>query len=74
MSQAEFRTDANFGFQVPVSVPGVDTSILDPRGTWADASAYDAAAQKLVGMFIENFAKFESHVTEDVRAAAPKAA
>lgn len=71
---AEFRTDENFGFEVPVSVSGVDTSILDPRGTWADQAAYDAQAQKLVGMFIENFAIYEAHVGDDVKAAAPKAA
>ncbi|UOR15464.1 hypothetical protein, partial [Qipengyuania aquimaris] len=27
---AEFRKDPNFGFEVPVSVPGVDSTILDP--------------------------------------------
>ncbi len=31
LSHADFRTDANFGFAVPVSVPGVEASILDPR-------------------------------------------
>ncbi|MBX3596600.1 MAG: phosphoenolpyruvate carboxykinase [Rhizobiaceae bacterium] len=68
---AEFRTDANFGFEVPVSVPGVDSKILDPRSTWADASAYDVQANKLVDMFVKNFAKFESHVDDRVRDAAP---
>ncbi len=33
LNNAEFRTDPNFGFAVPVEVPGVDTSILDPRST-----------------------------------------
>ena len=33
---ADFRTDANFGFEVPVAVAGVDRAILDPRSTWAD--------------------------------------
>jgi len=74
LNNVEFRTDPNFGFEVPVSVPGVDNSILNPRDTWADKAAYDVQAQKLVGMFIENFAKFEAHVDPDVRAAAPAAA
>jgi phosphoenolpyruvate carboxykinase (ATP) len=57
---------------VPVSVPGVDYNILDPRSTWADKAAYDAQAAKLASMFVENFAKFENHVAPYVRAAAPK--
>ncbi len=74
LAKVEKRLDPNFGFQVPLSVPGVDTAILDPRNTWADKAAYDAQASKLVGMFVANFTKFEKHVAEDVRAAAPRAA
>ena len=71
LDNAQYRTDANFGFEVPVAVDGVDAKILDPRSTWADGIAYDAAAARLVGMFIENFAKFEDHVDSEIRAAAP---
>ncbi len=74
LKTAEFRTDENFGFEVPVSVPGVDGAILDPRGTWADKADYDATAAKLVKLFIDNFAKFEAHVDQGVREAAPTAA
>ncbi|MBY8821308.1 phosphoenolpyruvate carboxykinase [Sphingomonas colocasiae] len=73
LNDAEFRTDPNFGFQVPVAVPGVDSAILDPRSTWADKQAYDATAQKLVRQFIDNFAQFESHVDDGVKQAAPLA-
>ncbi|MAK65344.1 MAG: phosphoenolpyruvate carboxykinase (ATP) [Maricaulis sp.] len=72
LNSAAFREDPNFGFMVPISVPGVDDSILDPRSTWADGAAYDAQAAKLVSMFLENFKTFESHVAPYVRAAAPK--
>ena len=72
LNTAEFRTDMNFGFEVPVAVPGVEAAILDPRGTWADKAAYDAQAAKLVGMFVDNFGKFESHVDASVRGAAPR--
>ncbi len=71
LEQVEMRTDANFGFAVPVAVDGVDAAILDPRGTWADGKAYDAMARKLVGMFVKNFARFEAHVDAEVKAASP---
>ncbi len=74
LNNAEFRKDPNFGFEVPVTVAGVDTAILDPRSTWADAEEYDQTAQKLVQLFVDNFAEFEAHVDEGVRQAAPTAA
>jgi len=71
LSNAEFRKDPNFGFDVPVSVPGVDSAILDPRSTWGDKDEYDQTAQKLVQLFVDNFAEFEAHVDQGVRDAAP---
>ncbi|MBW0007356.1 MAG: phosphoenolpyruvate carboxykinase [Sphingomonas sp.] len=74
LNDVEFRKDPNFGFEVPVSVPGVDTSILDPRNTWSNPAEYDATAAKLVDLFVENFAQFADQVDEGVRQAAPKSA
>ena len=74
LNDAEFREDPNFGFDVPVAVPGVDSKLLDPRSAWADTDAYDKTAQDLVRKFIDNFAEFEAHVDESVRKAAPIAA
>jgi len=74
LAGGEFREDPYFGFEVPVSVPGVDPAILDPRGTWADKGDYDATANKLVRLFIDNFAKFADHVDAGVNEAAPTAA
>jgi len=70
----EMRVDPNFGFRVPVYVPGMDSHILNPRDTWKDPGAYDAQARKLVAMFRENFRKFEAHVGADVLQAAPQRA
>jgi phosphoenolpyruvate carboxykinase (ATP) len=71
LEKVEFRTDPNFGFKVPVAVPGIDNTVLVPRDTWADKAAYDAQAKALVEMFNKNFARFEDCVDADVRAAAP---
>ncbi|WP_432200891.1 phosphoenolpyruvate carboxykinase [Erythrobacter sp. W53] len=71
LNNAEFRKDENFGFDVPVSVPGVDDGILDPRSTWADSEEYDQTAHKLVQLFVDNFEPFAAHVDQGVRDAAP---
>jgi phosphoenolpyruvate carboxykinase (ATP) len=70
LGTVEFRRDPNFGFEVPVAVPGVDTALLDPRNTWADKAAYDAQAAKLVDMFSKNFAQYVPFIDDDVKAAA----
>src|SRR5207302_10338135 len=74
LKNGEFRKDPNFGFEVPVEAPGVDSKLLDPRGTWANPADYDQTAAKLVDLFVENFAQFADQVDEGVRQAAPKAA
>ena len=74
LNDAEFRKDPNFGFDVPVSVPGVDSAILDPRSTWTDKDEYDRTAEKLVQLFVDNFEQFAAHVDQGVRDAAPQAA
>ncbi|MGB7269211.1 MAG: phosphoenolpyruvate carboxykinase (ATP), partial [Albidovulum sp.] len=70
LNEVQFRKDPNFGFQVPIAVPGVEDRLLDPRRTWADVAAYDAQALKLVNMFADNFAQYVPFIDDDVRAAA----
>ncbi len=60
-----------FGFDVPAECPGVPTEILWARDTWADPAAYDAAARRLAGLFVDNFKTYEDRVNEEVRAATP---
>ncbi|MCR5775225.1 MAG: phosphoenolpyruvate carboxykinase (ATP) [Lachnospiraceae bacterium] len=50
-----------FNFEVPTELPGVDTGILDPRDTYADASEWDKKAQDLAGRFVKNFKKYEGN-------------
>jgi len=72
LRNASFRTDPYFGFSVPTSVPGVEPHLLYPFKTWRDKAEFDQTARRLVGMFRDNFVRFESHVGPDVRAAAPE--
>ncbi len=44
-----------FNLRMPTSCPGVPSEILDPRNTWEDRAAYDAAADKLRALFEKNF-------------------
>ncbi len=50
-----------FNFEVPTELEGVDTNILDPRNTYADASEWDVKAKDLAGRFIKNFSKYEGN-------------
>ena len=50
-----------FNFEVPTELTGVDTGILDPRDTYADASEWEAKAKDLAERFIKNFAKYEGN-------------
>ena len=50
-----------FDFEVPTELPGVDTNILDPRNTYADASEWETKAKDLADRFIKNFAKYEGN-------------
>ena len=67
-----FRTDPVFGFEVPVEVPGVESSLLEPRVTWHDPDTYDAQAKKLAAMFADNFARFAGTIDGAISAAGPQ--
>ncbi len=50
-----------FNFEVPTELPGVDSGILDPRDTYADASEWETKAKDLAQRFVKNFAKYEGN-------------
>jgi phosphoenolpyruvate carboxykinase (ATP) len=70
----EVATDCDpvFGLAVPQRVEGVPTELLTPRGTWSDPAAYDARAERLAGMFRDNFEQFADGVDAEVASAGPR--
>jgi phosphoenolpyruvate carboxykinase (ATP) len=73
LSDAKLKRDPTFGFDVVTSCPNVPAEILWPRDTWSDKAAYDTAAKNLAKLFIENFKKYESGASAEVRGASPVA-
>jgi len=58
LDSVAFETESVFGLSIPTECPDVPNEVLSPRGTWRDASAYDAEANKLHEMFESNYKKF----------------
>ena len=50
-----------FNLEVPTQLNGVDTGILDPRDTYADASEWENRAKDLAERFRKNFKKYEGN-------------
>ena len=71
LAEVPMRRDPTFDVEVPTSCPDVPASFLDPRSTWADPAAYDAAAARLAQMFADNFSGYADGVGADIRAAGP---
>ena len=73
LDKVETTIDPVFGIAIPKAVPGVPTEVLTPRNTWENKEAYDEKAKYLAGLFVKNFEKYASEVSEEIRAAAPRA-
>jgi phosphoenolpyruvate carboxykinase (ATP) len=72
LAQATTTTDPMFGFEVPVHCKNVPEHVLQPRNTWADGAAYDAAQKKLGALFQKNFHQYADGCSPAVRSAGPK--
>ena len=72
LDNVEYVKDNRFGFEVPTSCPGVPSDVLQPIKTWSNSNDYDATADNLASMFIENFKRYQQGVSEAVNASSPK--
>ncbi|MEM9710657.1 MAG: phosphoenolpyruvate carboxykinase (ATP) [Actinomycetota bacterium] len=55
LDDVETVVHPTLGLRMPVTCPGVPDEVLNPRGTWEDPDGYDAAAERLRGMFRDNY-------------------
>ncbi len=71
-SYDKYHIHSVFGVAQPRECPGVPTSVLSPRATWNDDEKYYKTAFKLTNAFRENFKKFESYASEEIRRGGPQ--
>jgi phosphoenolpyruvate carboxykinase (ATP) len=58
LATAPTERDRYFKLDFCTRCPEVPDALLQPTATWKDQAAYEATAQKLAGLFRENFAKY----------------
>ncbi|CAI0393577.1 unnamed protein product [Linum tenue] len=76
--EANYTKTEIFGLEIPSSIEGVPSEILQPANTWSDKKAYNETLLKLGGLFKKNFEVFANHkigkdgkLTEQILAAGP---
>ena len=67
---ADTETIEGMNLAVPLSVEGVDSTLLNPIKNWKDQSSYAEYENKLVNQFKENFKKFD--VSQSIVDAGPR--
>ena len=72
LNQTEFEVDPWFGFEVPLTCPGVPDQILNPSASWTDQEAYRRSIQQLVDQFKKNIKKYEKSTPQEVLLAGPQ--
>lgn len=58
IEESNTNTIPTFGLRVPAELAGVDADLLDPRKTYEDESQWQAEADKLAKLFIDNFEQY----------------
>ncbi|MEA3362588.1 MAG: phosphoenolpyruvate carboxykinase (ATP) [Thermodesulfobacteriota bacterium] len=73
IKNCEFEQTRFFKLNIPKELAGVETQLLNPRNAWPDKDNFDQTANKLAGMFVDNFKKYISDNDDfDFTQAGPK--
>ena len=58
IEKSETKLIPIFDLEIPTTLPGVDSNILDPRDTYKKTSKWDSKAMDLAKLFIKNFEQY----------------
>lgn len=72
LDNVQYRKDKLFGYEVPMSCPGVPEDVLYPESSWGNKEEYWKKYDALAARFNENFKLFENGCSQDVINAGPK--
>jgi phosphoenolpyruvate carboxykinase (ATP) len=72
LDNVEYRKDKIFGFEVPVSCPGVPEDVLEPSNAWGNKDEYWKKYDALAARYVENFKLFADGCPDQVSIAGPK--
>ncbi|MEA3495378.1 MAG: phosphoenolpyruvate carboxykinase (ATP) [Bacteroidota bacterium] len=72
LNEVEYRKDKLFGFDIPLSCPGVPEDVFKPSNAWGDKDDYWKKYDALVSRYIENFKLFADYVPDEVKREGPK--
>lgn len=72
LAKVEYEQYETFNLAVPKTCSGVPSELLNPRNAWtAGHDSFKEEVEKLGGLFVENFKKYQEEATPDVIAAGP---
>ena len=72
LDTVEYRKDKIFGFEVPVTCPGVPEDVLEPSNAWGNKDEYWKKYDALAARYVENFKLFADGCPDQVSIAGPK--
>jgi len=72
LGKVKYRKDKLFGFEVPLSCPGVPPDVMEPSNAWGSKKDYWKRYDALAARFVENFKYFSAKCSKEVINAGPK--
>ena len=59
IEKCKFEKDQYFGFNIPITLDGIDSNLLNPLRSWIDQDEYHRTAKQLVEKFQNNYRKYD---------------